>query len=82
VARRDPPFPSLDLPVYAISNSSGVTNDACRPLPSDTPDLSNVLVLIRESPRSAADSCTDRDQVSNLADRGAKYVMWYSTTVK
>ena len=78
----NPPFPSLDLPVYAISNSSEVTNDACRPLPSDTPDLSNVLVLIRESPRSAADSCTDRDQVSNLADRGAKYVMWYSTTVK
>ena len=72
-----PRSPSFGLPpLYALNNSSRVTNDACKPLPSDTSDLPNVLALIRESPRSAADSCSDRDQVSNLADRGAKYVMW------
>jgi hypothetical protein len=35
-----------ELPVYATSLDVTKTNDACAPLPADTPDLSNYLVLI------------------------------------
>jgi hypothetical protein len=42
------PLPVKDaLPIYALSKDTTIANDACDPLPSDTPDLSPYLVIIR-----------------------------------
>jgi hypothetical protein len=41
------PFPTGSFPVYFTSNSTQTQDDACKPLPSSTPDLSNHIVVIR-----------------------------------
>ena len=42
------PLPVKDeLPIYALSKDTTIANDACDPLPSDTPDLSPYLVIVR-----------------------------------
>ena len=42
------PLPVKDeLPIYALSKDTTIANDACDPLPSDTPDLSPYVVIIR-----------------------------------
>lgn len=58
--------------VYATSRDSNVTNDACQPLPVDTPDLSSYVVLVR-----LGSECRYEDQAQNLGDRGAKHIMFY-----
>lgn len=35
------------LPIFATSNSTTVEDDACDPLPDDTPDLSKFIVIVR-----------------------------------
>lgn len=35
------------LPIYATSNDTTISDDACDPLPASTPDLSSYLVIIR-----------------------------------
>ena len=35
------------LPVFATSNDTAVVDDACDPLPDDTPDLSGFVVVVR-----------------------------------
>jgi hypothetical protein len=35
------------LPVFVTSNDTTVVDDACNPLPDDTPDLSKFIVLVR-----------------------------------
>ncbi len=35
------------LPLFATSNDTTVVDDACDPLPDDTPDLSGFVVLVR-----------------------------------
>ena len=35
------------LPIFVTSNDTTITNDACDPLPDDTPDLSGFVVLVR-----------------------------------
>ena len=36
-----------EIPIYALSKDTTIANDACDPLPSDTPDLSPYLVIVR-----------------------------------
>ena len=42
------PLPvTATLPIFATSNSTTVEDDACDPLPDDTPDLSKFVVIVR-----------------------------------
>lgn len=69
---------NVTLPLWAVSNDTTSETDACDALPNDTPDLSDKAVLLR-MPTSGSD-CTTATQVKNLADKGARYVLWYSQT--
>lgn len=60
------------FPLYSVSNYSTVTDDACNPLPADTPDLSSYLVLIRRG------SCTFVQKLDNAAAKGAKRFFIYN----
>ncbi|KAG7104758.1 Minor extracellular protease vpr like protein [Verticillium longisporum] len=62
----------VELPLYATSLDAEVFDDACDPLPSDTPDLSNRIVLIRRG------TCTYDEKAANAADKGAKYIIFYN----
>jgi len=59
------------LPVYAISNDTSVPDDACEVLPASTPDLSEFVVIVRRG------SCVFAEKLTNLAAKGAKYVLIY-----
>ncbi|CUA68407.1 Minor extracellular protease vpr [Rhizoctonia solani] len=56
-----------DLSIYATSNDPSIPNDACNPLPTSTPDLSDKLVLIHRG------NCTFVTKFGNAAAYGAKY---------
>ncbi|KAF8800239.1 subtilisin-like protease [Phlegmacium glaucopus] len=60
------------LPVYATSNDTTVTNDACDPLPATTPDLSSFVVIVRRG------ACPFNQQISNVAAKGAKVALIYN----
>ncbi|CAE6458099.1 unnamed protein product [Rhizoctonia solani] len=60
------------LAIYATSRDPTNPNDACRPLPKGTPDLSKFLVLIR---RGGCDFITKLD---NAAAKGGKYFFLYN----
>ncbi|CAE6398441.1 unnamed protein product [Rhizoctonia solani] len=57
--------------IYATSNDPSIPNDACNPLPTNTPDLSDKLVLIRRG------TCTFSIKFGNAAAYGAKYFLVY-----
>ncbi|KXN90796.1 Minor extracellular protease vpr [Leucoagaricus sp. SymC.cos] len=59
------------LPIFATSNSTTVVDDACNPLPDDTPDLSDKLVVIRRG------TCTFVQKLTNAAAKGAKVALIY-----
>ncbi|PVF93857.1 subtilisin-like protein [Serendipita vermifera] len=59
------------LPVYPISKTV-VANDACNPLPADTPDLSGYVVLIRRG------TCAFADKLANVAAKGARVALIYN----
>lgn len=61
----------LTLPLWATSLDTAVANDACNPLPDNTPDLSNNVVLVRRG------GCLFIDKFANLAKKGARYVLFY-----
>lgn len=61
----------LTLPLWATSLDSTIANDACNPLPDNTPDLSNNIVLVRRG------GCLFVDKFTNLAKKGARYVLFY-----
>ncbi|KAF9474706.1 pyrolysin [Pholiota conissans] len=66
------PFPvTTELPIYAISNSTTISNDACDPLPDSTPDLSSYLVIVRRG------SCTFITKLANIAAKGGKATLIY-----
>lgn len=69
-----PAFGNLSLPLYATSNDTATTTDACEALPSDTPDLSGHVVLIRRG------TCTFVQKATNVAAYGARYIMFYGNT--
>ncbi|CAE7226259.1 unnamed protein product [Rhizoctonia solani] len=60
-----------NLPIYATSQDPTTATDACDPLPANTPDLSNYVVLIRRG------TCTFVQKVTNAAAKGAKYFLIY-----
>ena len=59
------------LPVYPISKTI-VADDACKPLPADTPDLSKYVVLIRRG------TCTFVSKLANVAAKGARVALIYN----
>lgn len=56
------------LPVFATSNDTAVVDDACDPLPDDTPDLSGFVVVVR---RGTCTFVSDLDGVC-VVGRAAK----------
>ena len=55
-----------------LSLDVNVEADACEPLPADTPDLSQVIPLIRRG------GCDFDTKQANLEAFGAKYIMFYN----
>jgi hypothetical protein len=51
-------------------------NNACKPLPDDTPDLSQRIVLL-EFPDSRATKCYPKDQGDNIAAKGGRFLIYY-----
>lgn len=68
------PFGNVTLPLWAVSNTTTVVDDACSALPADTPDLSGYIVLIRRG------TCTFATKANNVAAYGAQYVLFYANT--
>ncbi|RYC59532.1 hypothetical protein CHU98_g6666 [Xylaria longipes] len=62
----------VKLPLWA--QGFNITDPAagCAPFPADTPDLSDKIVLIRRG------TCTFVEKVTNAANAGAKYVLFYN----
>ncbi|PBK73462.1 pyrolysin [Armillaria solidipes] len=66
------PFPITEaLPIYAISNDTGVVDDACSALPDSTPDLSSFLVIVRRG------TCAFTQKLANIAVKGATVAFIY-----
>lgn len=63
---------NVSLPLWSVNYNTSDPANACEPLPDDTPDLSEYLVLIRRG------SCTFVQKVQNVVDKGARYVMFYN----
>jgi subtilisin family serine protease len=63
---------NISLPLWSVNFNTSDPANACSPLPDDTPDLSEYLVLIRRG------SCTFVQKVENVVAKGAKYVMFYN----
>jgi hypothetical protein len=51
-------------------------DNACKPLPDDTPDLSEHIVLL-EFPDTRATRCYPEDQGNNIAAKGGRFLMYY-----
>ncbi|KAL0956650.1 hypothetical protein HGRIS_002782 [Hohenbuehelia grisea] len=66
------PFPVLQtLPLIAISKDPTVVDDACNPLPDDSPDLTGFVVLVRRG------SCTFVQKLTNLEAKGGTIALIY-----
>ncbi|PPQ73671.1 hypothetical protein CVT24_007332 [Panaeolus cyanescens] len=61
-----------ELPIYATSTDPTVPDDACNPLPDSTPDLSQVVVIVRRG------ACTFMTKIQNIAAKGAKVALIYN----
>ncbi|KAK8118999.1 uncharacterized protein PG998_003625 [Apiospora kogelbergensis] len=73
-----PAFPKeMKLSLWAaMGNDTAPTGeDACSPLPDDTPSLSDKLVLLR-IPDSRKTRCYPIDQGENIAAKGGKYMAY------
>ncbi|KAG9093623.1 hypothetical protein FS749_014083 [Ceratobasidium sp. UAMH 11750] len=67
---------SGDLHIYATSSNITAVADACDPLPSTTPDLSNYVVLIRRG------TCALIRKMDNAVKFGAKAFLIYENVDK
>ncbi|KAI2487821.1 peptidase [Pyrenophora tritici-repentis] len=68
-----PPFAAeTTLPLWYASN-------ACSPLPDDTPDLKNRIVLV-EFLDAKATGCYPQDQGTNIAAKGGRFMVYYEKT--
>ncbi|KAF7321903.1 Subtilisin-like protease [Mycena kentingensis (nom. inval.)] len=66
------PLPVEDTrPLFATSADPTVVDDACNPLPDDTPDLSGFVVLVRRG------TCLFVDKIANIAAKGATVALIY-----
>jgi hypothetical protein len=68
------PFGNVTLPLWAVSNTTVVVDDACSALPAETPDLSGYIVLIRRG------TCTFASKANNVAAYGAQYLLFYANS--
>ncbi|KAG6089177.1 hypothetical protein E4U30_008419 [Claviceps sp. LM220 group G6] len=68
----DPSEWGAPMPLYATSLDYHIDDDACKPLPANTPDLSKYIVLVRRG------SCLFTDKLNNVVAKGAQYVMFYN----
>ncbi|PPR04383.1 hypothetical protein CVT26_004221 [Gymnopilus dilepis] len=59
------------LPIFATSNDTTIVDDACDPLPDDTPDLSKFLVVVRRG------TCTFVQKLTNIAAKGGQVSFIY-----
>jgi hypothetical protein len=59
--------------------SAAEANNACNPLPDNTPDLSQRIVLL-EFPDSRATRCYPLDQGENIAAKGGRFLIYYERT--
>ncbi|KAJ7346952.1 subtilisin-like protease, partial [Mycena albidolilacea] len=62
-----------EMPIYATSTDISQLDDACNPLPDDTPDLSSFVVLVHRG------SCLFTQKLANIADKGAKVALIYNS---
>ncbi|KAG8756358.1 hypothetical protein FRC11_005399 [Ceratobasidium sp. 423] len=60
-----------DLQLYATSTDVNATADACEPLPTNTPNLSNRLVIIRRG------TCLFDTKINNTAAAGGRQFLIY-----
>ncbi|USP79989.1 serine-type endopeptidase [Curvularia clavata] len=63
------------LPLWSAADA----DDACKPLPDDTPDLSQRIVLL-EFKDARATRCYPQDQGSNIAAKGGRFMLYYERT--
>lgn len=71
------PYPAetVTLPLWSVGNDTTSVDDACSPLPADTPDLSDKLVLLRVP---GTRRCFPLDQGANILAKGGKYMTYYA----
>ncbi|KAK4445714.1 subtilase [Podospora aff. communis PSN243] len=70
-----PVLPTLSMPLYAPIIID--PNDACRPLPDNTPDLSQFVVLVQEVLGTSPTGCTTANKLQHASQKGAKYALVY-----
>ncbi len=58
-------------PIVPLTLNTSVIDDACSPLPSTTPNLTNVIPLVRRG------GCDFVDKQLNLEEYGAQYILFY-----
>ncbi|KAF4463401.1 Minor extracellular protease vpr [Fusarium albosuccineum] len=63
---------NVTLPLWAPSYDTTIANGGCDPYPSNTPDLSGYIVLVRRG------TCRFVQKAQNAADAGAKYILLYN----
>ncbi|CEJ94284.1 hypothetical protein VHEMI09825 [[Torrubiella] hemipterigena] len=62
------------MPVMALSYDTTTTDQACEPLPNDTPSLKDKIILVRIG------GCHMWYKAGNLAAKGATHLIFYSDT--
>ncbi|ETS76666.1 hypothetical protein PFICI_12053 [Pestalotiopsis fici W106-1] len=62
----------VNLPLWTASYNTSDTAGGCDAYPTDTPDLSGYVVLIRRG------TCTFVQKATNAAAYGAKYILFYN----
>ncbi|TFK18826.1 peptidase [Coprinopsis marcescibilis] len=60
-----------DISIYPLTTNTTIEDDACEELPDSTPDLSDVLVIVRRG------TCPFLVKVENLVKKGAKQALFY-----
>lgn len=63
---------NITRPLWSVNYDTADPANACEALPDDTPDLSEYIVLVRRG------TCTFVEKVTNLAAKGAQYIMFYN----
>lgn len=62
----------VKLPLWSVNFNTADPANACTPLPADTPDLSEYIVLVRRG------SCTFVQKLQNVVAKGARHVIVYN----
>jgi subtilisin family serine protease len=67
--------PATTLPIWSAVEAG----NACKPLPEDTPDLSQRIVLL-EFPDSRVTKCYPPDQGANIRAKGGRFMIYFERT--